>query len=147
MFRHRIDTEIEIAAAPERVWAILADFARYPEWNPFIRSIDGRLEEGARLTAHIVPPNGRGMTFRPRVTALEPARELRWLGRLGVPGIFDGEHRLVIEPLADGRTKLRHSESFRGVLVPMLAKSLDTGTRAGFEAMNRALKARVEASQ
>ena len=34
-------------------------------------------------------------------------------------------------------------ESFRGVLVRPLRKSLDTGTRAGFEAMNAALRQRV----
>jgi len=147
MFHHRIDTEIEISASPEQVWSVLVDFARYGEWNPFIRSVAGALEEGARLTARIEPPNGRGMTFRPSVTALNPGRELRWLGHLGMPGVFDGEHQFVLEPLAGGHTKLRHAESFRGVLVPMFTKSLDTNTRAGFEAMNQALKARVEASR
>ncbi len=32
-------------------------------------------------------------TFRPTVLVAEPNRELRWLGRLFMPGPFDGEHR------------------------------------------------------
>ena len=34
-------TMTEIEAPAERVWHILTDFARYPEWNPFIRCIEG----------------------------------------------------------------------------------------------------------
>ena len=41
MSRHRLQTEIEIDAAPDRVWMILTDFASYPEWNPFIRFVRG----------------------------------------------------------------------------------------------------------
>jgi uncharacterized protein YndB with AHSA1/START domain len=42
-------TEIEIAAPPERVWAVLADFDSYPEWNPFIRRIRGQPAAGSKL--------------------------------------------------------------------------------------------------
>ena len=37
-----------------------------------------------------------------------------------------------------------HEERFTGLLVPLFRKSLDTGTRRGFETMNEALKLRVE---
>ena len=42
----RIDTEILIQASSERVWAVLTDFAAYPEWNPFIVSLEGKAEWG-----------------------------------------------------------------------------------------------------
>ena len=35
--------EIEIAAPPERVWAVLTDFAAYGEWNPY-QTIEGELK-------------------------------------------------------------------------------------------------------
>src|SRR5688500_4258455 len=103
-------TEIEIDAPPERVWQGLTDFAAHPEWNPFIRSIEGEPKVGARLSVRIEPPGARGMTFEPTVRAAEPARELRWLGRLIVPGLVDGEHRLALEPLGDGRSRFSQSE-------------------------------------
>jgi hypothetical protein len=62
-------------------------------------------------------------------------------------GIFDGEHFFRIEPLYGGRrTKFIQGERFTGLLVPVLRKSLDSVTRERFEAMNHALKARVEES-
>src|SRR5918994_1661113 len=94
--------EIEIDAPPERVWAVVTDFAAYPEWNPFIRRITGELREGARLEVRIEPPEGRPMTFRPTLRTVEAHRALRWLGCLLLPGIFDGEHSLRIEPLTGG---------------------------------------------
>jgi hypothetical protein len=47
-------------------------------------------------------PGRRPTTFRPRVLEAEPARRLRWLGHLLVPGLFDGEHRFTIEPAGPG---------------------------------------------
>lgn len=34
-----IKTEIVINASPEKIWAILKDFDKYPAWNPFIKSV------------------------------------------------------------------------------------------------------------
>src|SRR5918996_6194888 len=115
-------TEIEIGAAPERVWQVLTDFDAYPGWNPFIRSIEGETVVGSRLKVRIEPPGARGMTFKPTVRAVEPARELRWLGRLFVPGLFDGEHRLTVEPVDGGRSRFLQSERFDGLLVGLFGK-------------------------
>jgi hypothetical protein len=136
-------TQIEIDAPPERVWQVLTDFGAYPNWNPFIRSIEGELRVGARLKVRIEPPGARGMTFRPTVRAVEPTRELRWLGRLFLPRLVDGEHRLALEPLEGGRSTLIQSERFRGLLVGLLTGTL-TATERGFEQMNEALKRRLE---
>ena len=65
------------------------------------------------------------------------------MGRLGIPGLFAGRHRFDLVSTDTG-TRLVHSEEFTGVLVPVLAKSLDQKTRAGFESMNVAMKERIE---
>ena len=131
--------EIEIDAPPERVWAVVTDFAAYPEWNPFIRRVSGELREGARLEVRIEPPGARATTFKPTVRAVEANRELRWLGRLLVPGIIDGEHSLLIEPREGGRSRVVMSERFTGVLVGFV-KGTVAKTEVGFEQMNTALK-------
>ena len=94
-----LHAEIEIDAPAERVWGLLTDFASYPQWNPFIRQISGKPTRGERLQARIEPPGGQGMTFKPKVLKAEANRELRWLGHLLVPGLFDGEHSFTIQPL------------------------------------------------
>lgn len=143
--QHSISRSIEIDAPPEAVWSQLADTAAYPDWNPFVRRLEGRLEEGAPLEVEIAPPGGRAMTFRPTVLAARPNRELRWRGRLLLPGLFDGEHAFRIEPLEGDRSRFTQSERFSGLLVRPLRRSL-ANTERGFEAMNEALKARAEGS-
>jgi hypothetical protein len=144
MSRYQLKSEIDIAATPERVWSILINFAAYPDWNPFIRTIRGTPDLGASLVVRIQPSGTKGMTFRPTVTRVVRAQELRWLGRLLVPGLFDGEHRFAIQPLVDGKILFQQSELFRGILVPLFKRTLDRDTKRGFIEMNHALKVRAE---
>ena len=137
-------TEIVIAGTVSRVWDVLTDFATFPRWNPFIRRIDGVLAPRARLLVRIQPPGGRAMTFRPTVLRVEPERHFSWRGRTLLPGVFDGEHVFELEPAPGGHVRFVHAETFRGLLVPLLAGTLRTTTREGFEQMNAALKQRVE---
>jgi hypothetical protein len=141
-----LHTAIDIQATAQQVWKTLTDFEAFPEWNPFIRRAEGEIEVGAQLEVHLQPPGGSGMTFRPKLLKVEPNQELRWLGHLWIPGLFDGEHIFHIEPINEGQVRFVQRELFNGILVPFLAGSLDKGTRLGFEEMNRALKERVEGS-
>jgi hypothetical protein len=141
-----LTTDIDIGARPSRVWEVLMDFGAYPSWNPFIRRIAGSPAVGSRLEVTMEPPGGKPMRFTPNVLALRPNREFRWKGRLFFPGLFDGEHVFEIEPVGTGRSRFVQRERFSGILVPFLWKTLDTKTRRGFVAMNRALKARSERS-
>ena len=139
----RIETDSEISAPASRVWALLTDFARMPSWNPFIKSISGNLLQGTRLAVHIAPPGSSGMHFKPTVLSVRPERELRWLGHLFVPGIFDGEHYFLLEPIGENRTRLTQGEKFSGLLIGLLSNTL-AATSAGFKAMNTALKQQAE---
>jgi hypothetical protein len=140
-----LHTEILIDAPAARVWSILMDFERYPEWNPFVSRIDGTPQEGERLKVRLTPPGGMAMSMSPRVVAVEPQRHFRWLGHLGIKGIFDGEHRFEIEPLGDDRVRFVHSERFGGLLAAPILMMARKSTLRGFEAMNQALKQRAEA--
>ena len=139
----QLRAELEIEASGEHVWRVLTDFAAYPEWNPFIPRINGEIRPGGRLEVRLQPPGAKGMTFRPTVLKAEANRELRWRGRLWLPGLFDGEHAFTIEPSAANRVRFTQSETFTGLLVPLVSRTLEA-TRRGFEEMNQALKRRVE---
>jgi hypothetical protein len=137
-----LTTHLTVNASVEDVWHALTDLEGYRDWNPFINHAIGVLEVGQRLKLRMQPPGGRAMTFKPWVTAVEEHRYLEWLGRLGMPGLFDGRHSFSLTPLPGGRALLQQSETFTGVLVPF-AGSILTPTRAGFEAMNEALGQRA----
>ena len=84
------------------------------------------------------------MTFKPTVLKAEANHELRWLGHLLLPGLFDGEHIFIIETLGAESVRFTQREVFKGLFVPFLANAFYNKTLAGFEAMNQSLKARAE---
>ena len=139
-----ISSSIEIAAPPERVWLVLTDFAAYAQWNPFIQSLSGTLAVGERLSVRINPPSGKAMTFKPTVLMVEDNRKLRWMGRLLLPGIFDGEHHFELAPTTSG-SSFKQEERFTGILVRIMGASTFEQTQRGFVEMNKALKQRAEA--
>lgn len=137
-------TQIDIDASPARIWAVLTDFSAYAEWNPCIPRAAGEARAGSRLEVEIAWPGLRRGPYVLQVLDAEPTRELRWLGHLGRPGLMDGDHRFVIEPIGDGRSRLVQNERFSGWLVPLMAPWLRRNVLVGFERMNAALKAWVE---
>jgi hypothetical protein len=141
---YRLDTAIEIDATPQEVWTVLTDLPAYGQWNPFIVSSTGELRPGGTLTNTMRDATGE-TTFTPTVLTAEADRELRWVGKLGPGGVFDGEHRFVIERLGPNRVRLTQSERFTGVLVPFARGQLHDNTLPQFHAMNKALAERVAA--
>src|SRR5580700_4656012 len=137
-------SDITIEAPAGTVWDILTDTRRYPEWNPFITSIEWELAVGNKLKIRIEPPDGRPMTFRPKCLERTERKRLRWLGSLIIKGLFDGEHIFELEALADGKTHFIQREQFFGWYVPILWWKFAPLTLRGFEAMNLKLKARAE---
>lgn len=142
-FRNEIRSEATIEATADEVWAVLSDFGSYGEWNPGMKSVQGEAVAGTRLRIRFALNGGRTMTMRPTVLIAEPDRELRWLGRLVMPGLFDGEHRFTIEERETGGVTFRQNERFRGLLVPLLERFIEVDTLATFHEANEALARRV----
>lgn len=135
-----IKTEILIQASPEKVWKILTDFSQYPQWNPFIKSLEGEVAVGKNIRAKIEAPRQSAMIFKPKVLAFEKNKEFRWLGHLFIKGLFDGEHKFELIDNQDGTTTFIQSEKFGGILIPLFKKMLDENTVEGFNLMNMKLK-------
>ncbi|MDI9258175.1 SRPBCC domain-containing protein [Flavobacterium sedimenticola] len=138
-----IKTHCIINAPIEKVWDTLMDFESHSKWNPFIKEINGKPEVGTTLTVTITTPDGKKMTFKPVVLSHIPYNEFRWKGKLGIRGIFDGEHYFNLERIDQNTTAIHQGEHFSGVLVGFLAGVLNQ-TKIGFERMNKALKIESE---
>ena len=141
----RITTEIEIKAEARTVWDILMDFEKYPEWNGFFKKVSGQAIVGKKLHNIIDMKNGKSMTFKPVVLEVSPEKCFRWIGKIGIPYIFDGEHQFIIETIEPGRVKFIHQELFKGILVPMMWSQLSNETPDGFRRFNKGLKERADA--
>jgi hypothetical protein len=139
-----ISTTVDIDAPKQLVWDVLTDFAAYHEWNPSVK-IEGTAQVGTKLTVHMGAGRGRGTAFRPTVLAATQGVELRWVGRLGLGGIVDGEHFFILDHNADGTTHLTHGERYAGALVTLTKPFLNKErNEAGYESFNRVLKQRAE---
>jgi hypothetical protein len=137
----------EIDAPAEAVWAVLTDFARFGAWNPFIRDARGSAEVGDTVRVKVRPSIPILIPLRFRATVLShDDHELHWRGKLLAGWLGTGDHRFVVEPIDRGRVRFIQHERFSGLLPWLGARLLASETQRGFEAMNRALKARAEAA-
>lgn len=139
-----IDNYIDINAPSTRVWEVLVDFPAWKEWNPFIPSITGKLEVGARLCITVSPPGIKSMEFKPKVFAVRPGEEIIWGGSF-LLFVYRGDHSMSLEPLPGGGTRFRQRERFQGPLVLFMGKMFEP-TEQGYYQMNKALKERVESN-
>lgn len=135
----KLETSIMIDAPVTQVWEVFVDFKKYPEWNPFVLAIDGEVAKNEQIA--ITLPT---MNFKPTVLKFDEASELRWLGKLWMKGIFDGEHYFQFKAIDENRTQFIHDELFKGILVPLMLKQLNGSIKKGFEEMNQTLKTRAE---
>lgn len=139
-----IYTEIDIKAPAKKVWDILTDFQNFKQWNPFIRQIEGTSSLGTKVKIHIHTSSGKSRTYQPKITKMEPAKELRWFGKSIIPGFFNGERIFILEPLGDDHIRFIHKEIFTGILVDLVGNRLDKDMHNSFVSMNTALKRRAE---
>ncbi|GAA4313379.1 hypothetical protein GCM10023178_22900 [Actinomadura luteofluorescens] len=125
--RHRIDKaapihsahEVVIDAPAERVWALLADPAGWPSFDPAIRDVRVAGSDGAAVDMQFVWVNGR-TTITSRFAVVEPLREITWTGTaMG----SRAAHRHLITPHQDGTTLLRTEESMSGALLGLFYNS------------------------
>lgn len=141
----KIHTDIMIHAPKDKVWQILSDFRAYPEWNPFIKKIEGQMKEGSRLAVDLQPEGKSPMKFTPDVTEVKEGKRFEWLGSLFFKGLFDGRHFFELEVVDEHKTRFIHGEQFKGILSGLIFKMVGDSTKASFSSMNEALKARAEA--
>ena len=140
-----IRTEIEIAASAERVWETLCgEPHNLARWGGHILDARGSLEEGGVLTLTLLAAPGIKTKVHAKLLTVDPPQELRWRGRLAIPGLFQGEHVFEIVDREGGGVTLIQWEIVSGVLAPSLLPTLLRGVKDGFQEMNRGIKEHAE---
>lgn len=134
-------TTTKIAAAPERVWAVLTDGSAYAQWNPEIVGVDGRLAPGARVTARVRLGDGAIRNVPQLVVAFEPPHRMEWRGGLPL-GLFVGRRTFTLTPVADG-VEFRMHLHMSGPLSSLILKSVGD-RQPEIDRFSAALKERAE---
>jgi uncharacterized protein YndB with AHSA1/START domain len=95
----RIETTIDIAASPERVWSVMSEVLLMPSWSDSMTSVEldppGPLAVGSR--ARIVQPKLSPATWT--VTELIPVRSYTWVTK-AMGADVTASH--TITPTSDG---------------------------------------------
>jgi hypothetical protein len=136
-----ITTDVTIDAPADAVWAVLMDFPKYPEWNPFIVKVTGEIKKGSTLEVTFHTKGSDPVVFTPEIKLFEVNNVLQWEGKLLMPGIFTGKHTFQLVKIDPKKTLLVQKEDFNGILVPFFNFK---STIEGFTLMNKAFKKRVE---
>jgi hypothetical protein len=133
-------TTIDIDAPPSRVWAVMSDIERWPEWTASMSSIqqtsDGPLGVGS--TARVTQPRLAPANFV--VTRWEPGRGFDWTTKNIAVGAI-GRH--LIEAAAHG-SRVTLSVEFSGPLAWLVARLYGDLTRRYVQTEADGLKARSE---
>jgi uncharacterized membrane protein len=138
----QFETSITVDAAPERVWAVLTDVERWPEWTASMQRVErrspGEFEVGSRW--RVKQPRIPAVTWQ--VTELEPGRSFSW--RVATPGVTTiADHRL--EPLGAAGVEVHLSIRRKGPLVVMVDALSASLTRRYLRLEVQGLKRRCEA--
>lgn len=136
-------TVTTIDAPPAQVWQTLTAFDHYGQWNPLYPTVDGRRLVGERLQVE-VRMSDRSYRFRPTLARLDEPRSMEWSEHLLLPGLYDGRHRFLLEPIEGGGTRFVQHEIYSGALAPLMLSLYGAPIEDSFRLMNEALKKRVE---
>jgi hypothetical protein len=128
-----------IRASADRIWKLLTDAPRFPQWNSTVTSVDGVIAAGQTLKLQV--PSAPGRVFKPKVSAFEPGRSMVWSD--GIAPMFKGVRTFTLTPGAEGTTVFEMTERYAGLMLPMIKGSLpDFGPI--FETYARDLKRAAE---
>ena len=130
-----------IDADPETIWNILANASGYPDWDPAMDHIEGKLALGETVKFFTKLSD---QAFPVKVTAFEPGEKMVLTG--GMPlGLFKSERTHTLSPGNDGQTTFHTREVFSGLLLPVFGKNLPDLTE-NFKGFAAALKQQAEKS-
>ena len=141
---HEIRTEIDIAAPPEKVWALLTDIDAWRQWSPIINASTGVAAEGYTLSITMVGKDGAdGPKYYPTITHYEEPKYFQWQAVMIDGAIMTNDKIFELEETANG-TRLIHKELFTGMMVPIFCNKFDENVPPMLNSMNQALKELAE---
>jgi uncharacterized protein YndB with AHSA1/START domain len=143
-----VRSEIDIDAPAERVWDLITDLPRYPEWNRFTPRMSARkvvvgdeFDLDCQMTEKQLLKNEHEVFL-----SYEPeCYKVCWgtSRKRGRPGIKSFRWQICV-PMGDGRTHFVNFEEFHGALAPLVYLLYGGKMKRAFASYCFALKKRAE---
>jgi hypothetical protein len=138
-----VEHRIEIAAPVSAVWQVIADLNHWGEWNPLYTEANGTPVVGTPFAMTIVLEGMKPQKAQARIVAVEPDALLEYaITNLG--GLVTAFRYIDLHPLGPDRCEVANGEIMSGLVGNFLARAVGEKVRKGLQAMNEALKAKVE---
>lgn len=138
--------KVEIDAPAALVWDVLADLARYPEWNPFTVRAESTLAVGDPIDLYLPNPAvpGECLKIVEYMAAVEPHRLLSWEQRPSAESKDAARRDQYVESLGPERSAYFTTDIFLGVNADDIMKNFGPWVKQGFDTLALAVKARAE---
>jgi hypothetical protein len=110
--------QVNVRAPAERIWAVLTDARRFPQWNSTVTEIEGEIRDGGKIRVHVP---GTDRVFTPTISGVIPNERMTWTG--GFDPVFKGVRTFELTPQQDGSTDFTMAERFSGLMLPLVKRS------------------------
>jgi uncharacterized protein YndB with AHSA1/START domain len=129
--------QVDIAASSERVWDLLSNIDRWPQWNALVQAAE---LSGPLLPGSVFRWKSKGLTIVSTLQDVTPNQRLTWTGKaFGTRAIHTWE---IAE--TDRGVVLRTAESFDGWLPRLMPRSMQRTLDATLPAWLQAIKSEAE---
>ena len=138
----RWERSIDIDATPARVWQVMSDVKKWPEWTPSIESVEAApdtLSVGSRATVKAKGTPRATWT----ITEFNPGRNFTWITSVRGSKTV-GEH--VIAPNGEGKSRVTLAIEVNGLMGAIFKPMINKVITGNLELESNGLKRRSEAT-
>ena len=125
----------------KKVWNVLLNVEDYERWNPTMKYLKGKMQEGKKITYQFSESQQKKYNVSAKVLKIEENKLLNQKG--GVPFILTFNHKYILEPVEGekSKTKCIIHEEYRGIGVLFWNPN---SVLMAYQKLNKALKDNVE---
>lgn len=139
-----IEKKLEINAPADVVWEVITDFARYGEWNPFIRAAQVDLRPGGIIDMQ-VQLMAKPQPQREWVKEVVPGKRFAYCMKPVPLNTLSSFRSHDVEPTGPGKTRYRSYFHLKGWLHGLVVALLGSKLEKGFAGMSEGIRTRAEA--
>ncbi len=138
-----INHNIEIDAPASAVWAVITDFDRYSQWNPFVVSARSSLKPGEPIDMKVklLGPVQRQVEI---ILDVQEGQGFSYCMKPFPLGALSSVRSHRISDLGNGRCQYSSHFELKGWMMPLIRGLMRGALQRGFDGMSTAIKQRAE---